>query len=126
MNFFFKNKKTLSYLLIIPIIISLAFSSLTVTKVYAVDTVPPVPVSDDALRSKFVGVTVMGYTVPGFSWNGIYNLVMKTLLAQITDSIVNWINSGFPDGGPSFVTDPKSFLVNVGDEVVGEFLDEMI
>jgi len=124
MKFFFTNKKILSYLLIIPIIISLAFSSLTIKTAYAIDTVPPVPVSDDALRSKFVGVTVMGYTVPGFSWNGIYNLVMKTLLSQITDSIVNWINSGF-EGSPSFVTDPKSFLVDVGDEVVGEFIDEM-
>ena len=124
MKFFFTNKKILSYLLIIPIIISLSFSSLAVTKVYAIDTVPPVPVSDDAVRSKFVGVTVLGYTVPGFSWNGIYKLVMKTLLSQITDSIVNWINSGF-EGSPSFVGDPKSFLVGVGDEVAGEFINEM-
>lgn len=124
MNFFFRNKKILSYFLIIPIIVSLSFSSLALKTVYAIDVVPPVPVSDDALRSKFVGVTVMGYTVPGFSWNGIYNLVMKTLLAQITDSIVNWINSGF-EGAPSFVTDPQSFLLDVGDEVVGEFINEM-
>lgn len=124
MNFCFRNKKILSYFLIIPIIVSLTFSGLAIRTVYAVDTVPPVPVSDDALRSKFVGVTVMGYTVPGFSWNGIYILVMKTLLAQITDSIVNWINSGF-EGSPSFVTDPKSFLVDVGDEVAGEFINEM-
>lgn len=124
MNFILKHKKILSFLLIIPIIISLSFSSLAINKVYAIDTVPPVPVSDDALRSKFVGVTVMGYTVPGFSWNGIYILVMKTLLSQITDSIVNWINSGF-EGSPSFVTDPQSFLLGVGDEVVGEFINEM-
>lgn len=122
MNFFFRNKKILSYLLIIPIVISLSFSSLAITKVYAIDTVPPVPVSDDALRSKFVGVTVMGYTVPGFSWNGIYILVMKTLLSQITDSIVNWINSGF-EGAPSFVTDPQKFLLGVGDEIAGEFIN---
>lgn len=122
MNLFFRNKKILSYLLIIPIMISLTFSSLAIRTVYAVDTVPPVPVSDDALRSKFVGVTVMGYTVPAFSLNSIYILVMKTLLSQITDSIVNWINSGF-EGGPSFVTDPKRFLLGVGDEIAGEFIN---
>ena len=34
------------------------------------------------------------------------------------------INSGF-EGSPSFVTDPQSFLLDVGDEVVGEFINEM-
>lgn len=122
MNLVFRHKKILSYFLIIPIVISLAFSSLAINKVYAVETVPPVPVSDDALRSKFVGVTVMGFTVPKLSWNSIYILVMKTLLAHITDSIVEWINNGF-EGGPSFVTDPKKFLLGVGDEVAGEFIN---
>lgn len=122
MNFFFKNKKILSYLLIIPIMISLSFSSLAISKVYAVETVPPVPVSDDAVRSKFVGMTIMGYTMPWLSWNGIYILTMKTLLAHITDSIVEWINNGF-EGGPSFITDPKKFLLGVGDEIAGEFIN---
>lgn len=122
MNLVFKHKKILSYFLIVPIIISLAFSSLDIRTIYAVETVPPVPVSDNALRSKFVGVTVMGFTVPKLSWNSIYILVMKTLLAHITDSIVEWINNGF-EGGPSFVTDPKKFLLGVGDEVAGEFIN---
>lgn len=124
MIFIFKYKRILSYLLIIPVIISLSFSSLAVKTVYAVEGAPPVPVADHALRDKFVGQTVMGYTVPGFSWNALYNLAIKTLLAQITDSIVNWINSGF-EGSPSFVTDPQEFLLGVGDEIVGEFIDEM-
>lgn len=124
MNFVFKYKKIFSYLLIIPIIISLSLSNLAVKTVYAVETVPPVPVSDDALRSKFVGATVMGYTVPGFSWNSIWNLALKTLLSQITDSIVTWINNGF-EGSPSFVGDPQSFLVDTADTILGEFIDEL-
>ena len=126
MNFFFKNKKILSYLLLIPIIISLAFSSLTIKTAYAqVSDVGqnPVPVSDDAMREKFVGLTIMGHTIAKFSWNSVYILVMKTLLAHITDSIVEWINNGF-EGGPAFVTDPQKFLLGVGDEVLGEFINE--
>ena len=124
MKLFFKQKKILSWCLIIPIIISLSFSSLAIKTVYAVETVPPVPVSDSALRDKFVGQTVLGYTVPGFSWNYFGNLALKILLSQITDSIVTWINSGF-EGSPSFVGDPQSFLVDTADTIVGEFIDEM-
>lgn len=148
MKLFFKHKKIFSRILIIPVIISLSFSSLTASKAYAIlgvgdvgvvnvintplnpvqvgNTLNPnaLKVSDAAIARKYIGITVLGHTVPGFSWNGIYNLVMKTLLAQITDSIVNWINSGF-EGSPSFVTDPQSFLLDVGDEVVGEFINEM-
>ena len=49
----------------------------------------------------------------------------KTLLSQFTQSIVNWINSGF-EGSPAFVSDLKGFLLNVADEAAGEFINEKL
>ena len=138
MKFFLRNKKILSYVVIIPVIITLSFSSLAISKAYAVFGVgdvgtsliinteetggPIVPTSDSDMRRKFVGMTIFGHTMPWLSWNGIYILTMKTLLAHITDSIVEWINNGF-EGGPSFITDPQKFLLGVGDEIAGEFIN---
>lgn len=45
----------------------------------------------------------------------------KVVINNITNSIVNWINSGF-EGGPAFVTDPEAFLVDVGDQIAGNFI----
>ena len=36
----------------------------------------------------------------------------KTLLAKLTDSIINWINSGF-DGNPFYIGDTGNFFKNV-------------
>ena len=54
--------------------------------------------------------------------------VARIALNQITNSVVNWINSGFgADGGPgsgspSFVTNPERFFTNVADNAAGEFI----
>ncbi len=45
----------------------------------------------------------------------------KAVIRQITTSIVNWINSGF-EGSPSFVQNPGGFLLDVADQVSGDFL----
>lgn len=45
----------------------------------------------------------------------------KAIVQQITNSIVNWINSGF-NGKPSFVTNFQQFFSNVGDQAAGEFI----
>ena len=45
----------------------------------------------------------------------------KAVIAQMTNSIVNWINSGF-NGKPSFVTNFERFFTNVGDQAAGEFI----
>lgn len=121
-NLIYKHKKIFSYFFIIPIVISLAFSGLAASAQTVDDATIPVPTSNVNQDKKFVGLTVMGHSIPGTGWNSIYNLAMKTLLAHITDSIVTWINSGF-EGSPSFVTDPQNFLLGVGDEIVGEFIN---
>lgn len=123
MIFILKNKKIFSYFLIIPIVTSLAFPILE-SNAQTVSPKIPVPVADDSLLNKLVGIPIMGHSIPGTGWNAIYNLAMKTLLAHITDSIVTWINTGF-EGSPSFVTDPENFLLGVGDEIAGEFINEL-
>ncbi|TSC68473.1 MAG: hypothetical protein G01um101456_628 [Parcubacteria group bacterium Gr01-1014_56] len=45
----------------------------------------------------------------------------KVAVQQITDSTVNWINSGF-DGKPAFVQDYNQFFTGVADQAAGEFL----
>src|SRR3989344_8765690 len=78
------------------------------------DTIPPIPVSDSALRNKDVGITIMGYTVPGISLDYLMIIVVKAALERILDSTVEWINSGF-EGNPAFVTDPKQFYSDIAD-----------
>lgn len=53
--------------------------------------------------------------------DGLAYIIAKQLLRQLTSSIVNWINTGF-EGSPSFMTDPAGFLMDVGDQVTGEFI----
>ena len=54
--------------------------------------------------------------------DGVTVLLREVLIASITRSIVNWINSGF-QGGPSFVTNLEGFLADVVDQTVGEFIN---
>ena len=48
-------------------------------------------------------------------------LLREVLIQSITASIVNWINRGF-DGEPAFVTDLQGFMLDVGDQVVGRYI----
>jgi len=46
------------------------------------------------------------------------------IIAAITESIINWINSGF-DGNPSFIDNPEAFYTDVANEVTGVFIDQL-
>lgn len=48
-------------------------------------------------------------------------IIVKSMLAKMTQEIVDWINGGF-NGSPAFLSDPGNFLLNVGDQVAGEFI----
>lgn len=56
--------------------------------------------------------------------NGLGWTLAKTIIAQMTSSIVKWINSGFA-GSPSFVTDLSGFLVDIVDGTVGTYMNEL-
>jgi hypothetical protein len=85
------------------------------------DTVPPVPVSDSAIRTKEVGLTVFGYTVPGLSWDSIAIGIAKKTIEKIVDSTTDWINSGF-EGSPTYVTNPERYFANIADGIAGDFI----
>jgi hypothetical protein len=57
------------------------------------------------------------FILDGLAWN----IVKQTVIAM-TDSMVNWINSGF-DGRPRFVDDLEGFLTEQADRAVGEFIE---
>ncbi|MFA7252375.1 MAG: hypothetical protein WC027_00780 [Candidatus Paceibacterota bacterium] len=54
-------------------------------------------------------------------WDKIAYAAGRILVRQLTQSIVNWINTGF-EGNPSFVQDPAGFMLGVGDRTIGEFI----
>lgn len=56
--------------------------------------------------------------------DGIAWTLAKQVISQMTTSIVNWINSGFK-GSPSFVQDLQGFLLNVGDQAFGDYLQDL-
>lgn len=51
----------------------------------------------------------------------IARTIAKIALQQITNSVVDWINSGF-NGQPSFVQDYQQFFTDVADQAAGEFI----
>jgi len=51
-------------------------------------------------------------------------IIAKTLLHTFTQSIVNWINTGF-EGSPSFITNPEGFLSDVADQTIGKVIQDI-
>lgn len=53
--------------------------------------------------------------------DGIAHGLAKMALQSMTQSIVNWINSGF-EGRPAFITDLEGFLLERADEIAGDLI----
>lgn len=51
-------------------------------------------------------------------------VALHTVLAQLTNSIIKWIQSDF-QGQPGFVTDWQSYLSDAADAAAGRFLNEL-
>jgi hypothetical protein len=56
--------------------------------------------------------------------NGLAWTAAKVAVQSMTQSMVNWINTGF-DGSPAFVTDLERNLGNLADSVANDFLTEL-
>ncbi len=56
--------------------------------------------------------------------NGIAWALAKSVVSEITSSIVDWINNGF-QGSPSFVQDLEGTLLNAADKTAGGYLQEL-
>lgn len=60
-------------------------------------------------------------TMKEFVLDGIAGAFAKQIIRSLTQSVVNWINTGF-EGSPSFVTNPSSFFLDLADQETGRFL----
>ena len=67
-----------------------------------------VPVTDATTHSKESCLDTIAYTAA------------KIVLAKITQSTLNWINSGF-QGSPTFVQNPGSFFASIANESLSYF-----
>ncbi len=56
-----------------------------------------------------------------YTFDALVNSAMKVVISNITQSIVAWINSGFR-GSPAFITNPERYLVDVADQIAGDFI----
>ncbi len=130
MSIFFRKKKSFAILVTISIVFGALFFvpeqvHAQLPGVPGVSRDDGVPVREGALRRKEVGqVAVFGVTLPFTSWDSILVLVVRTALEGLSDSVVNWINEG-DDGGPLFVTDPRQFFLDIGDNVAGQYIAEL-
>src|SRR3989338_5928412 len=110
------NKKLIALVLIFTFIFALPVS----TQAF-IETIPPIPVSDAALRSKEAGVTMFGFTVPGLTWDLVAITIAKLALEQILNATTDWINNGF-EGNTAYGTDPLQFFTKIADNIAGEFI----
>lgn len=72
--------------------------------------------------------SILGLNVQDFSkefvLDGLAFAVAKNMVSQMTQSLLNWINSGFA-GSPAFITDLNQMLLNALDETAGEFISSL-
>ena len=87
----------------------------------AADTIPPVPISDAAMRSKEVGITIFGITIPGVTYDSIAIGIAKITLEEILNETIEWVNNGF-EGNPAYATDPAKFFTDIADGIAGDFI----
>ncbi len=78
-----------------------------------------------AIKMKEVGLTDPSGTVPIFftSWDYWAKLVGKMLLRAITQSVVQWIKTGF-QGSPLFITNFDQYLLDAADQATGAFFKQ--
>jgi len=76
-----------------------------------------------APRAYAFPVTIVGDFPSTLKWVGdaVAWTAAKAVVQSLTQSVVNWINSGF-EGSPAFVTDLEENLTSLGDAVAEDFL----
>lgn len=78
-----------------------------------------VPTKESELRAKETGVISF---LP--SWDAIGYCAANILIKYISNSAINWINSGF-DGNPTFVDDPEQFFKDLAEDELDLFIDSI-
>ncbi len=113
---FYKTKK-----IILPVLLLLVIlGGINFRPKYALALVPvaeptAVPVGDKAVTANSFA------SADKELFMDLASQAMKVVLSNMTQSIVSWINSGF-QGSPAFVSNPSRYLVDVGDQIAGNFI----
>ena len=106
---------------LIALVLILTFTFALPVSTWAVDVVPPIPVSDSIIRDKEAGLTIFGFTIPGLTWDSIAIAIAKVALEQILQATTDWVRNGF-EGNPAYATDPTQFFTDIADNIAGEFI----
>ncbi|MBI5816897.1 MAG: hypothetical protein HZB09_00525 [Candidatus Yonathbacteria bacterium] len=72
-----------------------------------------VPVNDKTQNNKTCAADTLAFALG------------KVVLASLTDSIVNWAQNGFPDGGPSYAKDLNKTMRTVADGEIANFFSSL-
>lgn len=111
----------MSYRKLVTVVLILAFAFTFPISTRAQDFPRGVPVSEWAYRSKEAGLTILGVTIPGLTWDSIAIAIAKIALEQILQATTDWVRRGF-EGNPAYATDPAQFFTKIADNVAGEFI----
>ena len=108
------------------VVLSFVFSSFFLIPPKNAKAANEVPVNETQIRKKEIknSVGIWGVKIPLPSWDSLAWIAAKMMIRTITNSTVNWINSGFK-GSPAFLTDPGAFFKDVADQTSGVLLEEL-
>jgi len=112
------NKKIYRQITAVFIILSLGVGVLLVTTP-KVARAQEVPVAEWFIRPIQAALNQKEFTLDSIGW-----ILGKQIIQQFTQSIVNWINTGF-NGNPAFLQNPEAFFGNLSDSITGGFLGNL-
>ncbi len=70
-------------------------------------------------------ISPIGAATSILSWDSIAYMSGKVLLSALTNSVIDWINSGF-EGNPLFITDFGMYMQDAADQATGQFFKEFL
>lgn len=118
-------KKSISILLIVSIMVPMVLFSTPAKKAQATWPVIDWPALPRTIYTGVMTGLTKVYTFISSQKETVLDpiayMAAQVLIRQLTQSIVEWINSGF-NGNPSFIQDPGQFLTNTADRAAGEFI----
>lgn len=82
----------------------------------------PVNVSADSSEAEQTAASAASTTQKLNCWNVIEKAAAQTILKELTLTTINWINHGLDNGDPLFPKDTGSFLKDIGDQEVKQFV----
>lgn len=117
-------KKSISIILLVLIIFSYGFLFKT-QKAEAVGVNPLAAISVPIYENGSLPYEMRkGIAGSGLGLDTIGWIAAKLVISTITNSIVNWINSGF-EGNPTFVQNPQQFLRDAANQAGGVFIQQL-